>query len=46
MSGTLAHLQPNEEAAVSQYVNQLIHHLNGRLVEVHRGKRCSGMGCH
>jgi len=35
MGGTLAYLQPKEEAAVGECVNQLMSHLDGRLVEVY-----------
>lgn len=35
MSGTLAYLQPDEEAAVSEYLTRLIDRLNGRLVGMH-----------
>jgi len=43
MSGTLAYLQPNEEAAVGECISRLIYHLNRRLVEVYLfGSRARG----
>ena len=35
MSGSLVYLQPNEKAAISEYINRLMGHLDNCLVEVY-----------
>jgi len=35
MTGSLVYLQPNEKAAISEYINRLMGHLDGCLVEVY-----------